>query len=164
MNRMSALVKRYRLCVLAIVKMWHFQRKFDQHLSLYCGSATPKFKTGLLWVMIFKNSLTILAYSFFKYILKSSSNIFPIETTWRKKGMFSLFETSVNGNVTICICYNVSPYQCIMCWRQGTQILVLCTCLTRGFQNIIYPYLRFALLRKNTLTKNFTRFAPNCTP
>ena len=35
------------LCVLPMVlKISHFSGKFDQHLSLYCGSVKPKFKTG----------------------------------------------------------------------------------------------------------------------
>ena len=29
-----------------MVKIWQFSGKFDQHLSLYCGSIKPKFKTG----------------------------------------------------------------------------------------------------------------------
>ena len=32
--------------VLPMVKIWDFSGKFDQHLSLYCGSIKPKFKTG----------------------------------------------------------------------------------------------------------------------
>ena len=46
MNRMIALVIEYLLCVLLMVKIWHLRGKFDQHLSLYCGSVKPKFKIG----------------------------------------------------------------------------------------------------------------------
>ena len=34
------------VCIL-MVKIRHFNSKFDQHLSLYSGSVKPKFKTGL---------------------------------------------------------------------------------------------------------------------
>ena len=46
MNWMTPLVMYYLLCVLPMGKTWHFSGKFDQHLSLYCGSVKPKFKTG----------------------------------------------------------------------------------------------------------------------
>ena len=36
----------------------------------------------------------------FSSVLESSHNVNPIEITWRKNGTFSLFETSVNDNVT----------------------------------------------------------------
>ena len=42
---MIALIQ-YLLCVLPMVKIWHFSSKFDQHLSLYCGPVKPKLKTG----------------------------------------------------------------------------------------------------------------------
>ena len=47
----------------------------------------------------FQNLLTILAQFLQKYI-KNSYNFNSIEITWRKNGMFSLFETSVNGKMT----------------------------------------------------------------
>ena len=34
------------LCVLPMRKMWYFTGKYDQHLSLYCGSVKPKLQTG----------------------------------------------------------------------------------------------------------------------
>ena len=34
------------LCRFYMYLSWHFSGKFDQHLSLYCGSVKPKFKTG----------------------------------------------------------------------------------------------------------------------
>ena len=92
MNLMIALVIQYLLCVLPMVKIWHFSGKFDQHLSLYCGSVKPKFKTGLgyrfLWGeslvrFNFQNLLTILA-QFLQYTFNSNSNFYPIEITWRK--------------------------------------------------------------------------------
>ena len=39
MNRMIAQV-------IPVRKMWYFSGKFDQHLSLYCGSVKPKLQMG----------------------------------------------------------------------------------------------------------------------
>ena len=73
--------------VLPMGKIRHFSGKFDQDLSLYCGSIKPKFQTGLgdwfLWVMISKIYWQFW-HSFFKNTYESSYNFYPIEITWRK--------------------------------------------------------------------------------
>ena len=74
-------------------KICDFRGKFDQHLSLFRGTVKPKFQTGpeywFLWGSFEKNNV-------------------------EKNVTFSLFETSVNGNVTfapgVCIS-GVSLYQ-----------------------------------------------------
>ena len=43
------------VCVLPVVKIWHFSSKFDHHLSLHCGSTKPKFKTGLLYWFLWES-------------------------------------------------------------------------------------------------------------
>ena len=90
MHRMIALVIQYLLCVCYQWQIWHFSGKFNQHLSLYCGSAKPKFETGpgywflwVLWVTISKMYWQFWQ-SFFKYTWQNSSNFYPIEITWRK--------------------------------------------------------------------------------
>ena len=56
---------------------------FNQHLSLYCGSVKPKFKTGILvlvrvlWVKIIKICWQFW-HSFFKFTFKSSSIFIPL--------------------------------------------------------------------------------------
>ena len=90
MNLMIALVIQYPLCVLPVVMIRHFSGKFDHHLSLYCCSIKPKFKTGagywFLWESgsyDFQNLITILA-QFLQYTFKNNSNC-PIEKKiWRK--------------------------------------------------------------------------------
>ena len=77
MNRMIALVNL--LCVLQMVKIWHFSGKFDQHLSLYCGCVKQKFKTVLgYWFLWESCELRFQKFtdkfSFFKYTFKRSSN------------------------------------------------------------------------------------------
>ena len=56
MNQMIAQV--IHMCVLPVKKIWHFNSKFDQHLSLYCGSLKPKLQMGIgywfLWDIISK--------------------------------------------------------------------------------------------------------------
>ena len=88
---MIALVIQYFLCVLPIVKIWHFSGKFDQHLSLYCGSVKPKFKTGpgyrFLWESCelqfpkFTDNFGTVSSNINTF--KSSSNFDPIEITYR---------------------------------------------------------------------------------
>ena len=41
---MIALAIQYFLCVLPMGKIWHLSGKFDQHLSLHCGSVKKKKK------------------------------------------------------------------------------------------------------------------------
>ena len=92
------------VCVLPMVKILHFSGKFDQHLSLYCGSVKPKFKTGPGYGIFcesrmsydFQNLLTILAQFLQISLYISSSNVYP---NLEKNGAFSLSETSVNGKV-----------------------------------------------------------------
>ena len=106
---MIALVIQYFLCVLPMVKIWHFSGRFDQHLSLYCGSVEPKFKTAgilvlvnVLWVTISKIYRQFW-HGFFKYIFKSSFNFYAIEITWRKMARSVCLKPVSNGNVT-CAC------------------------------------------------------------
>ena len=71
--------------------MRHFSGKFDQHLSLCCGSVKLKFNTGpgywFLWEsceLRFTKFTDNFWHSFFKYTFKSSSHFYPIEITGRK--------------------------------------------------------------------------------
>ena len=103
---MIALVVLYLLCVLAMVKIWHFRAKFDQHLSLYCGSENRSSRQSLdidscesLVSYDFQNLPTILA-QFLQSTLKNSSNFLTHWNNVEKNGAFTLFETSVNGDVT----------------------------------------------------------------
>ena len=87
----------------------HFSSKFDQHLSLYCGSSQAEFQTGLgygeanLLVMISKIYWQFW-HTFFKYTCGSSYNFLFHWNNVEKNGMFSLFDISVNGSVTfVCI-------------------------------------------------------------
>ena len=72
-----------------MVKKWDFSGKFDQHLSLYCGSVKPKFKTRarilvlvkVLWVTIAKIYWQFW-HSFVKYTCKN--NFYSIEIMWGK--------------------------------------------------------------------------------
>ena len=90
MNRMIALVVQYLLCVLPMVKMWHFSSKFDQHLSLYCDSLKPKFKTGpgywFLW------EACELGFPKFTDSFGTAVPIFNPLNNMEKNGTFSLFE------------------------------------------------------------------------
>ena len=80
-------VLEYFLCVLPTGKVWHLSGKFDQHLLLHFGVVKPKLQTGpaywFLWDMIFKIYWQCWI-SFFKTVLKNSSNFHPIEITCRK--------------------------------------------------------------------------------
>ena len=86
----SHLIMQHLLCVLPMKKIWHFNGKFDQDLSLYCGSVKSKFQIGLggrflwesceLWSPIYWQFWQFLQ----KYIWKHLYNFYPIELTWRK--------------------------------------------------------------------------------
>ena len=107
---------RYLLCVSLMVTMWHFSSKFDQQLSLYCGSVKPKFKTGPEYWFLWEScelrfpKFTDNFGSFFKYTFKSSSNFYPIGITW-KKWRIQFVCNQCQWKCDVCIHYDVSLYQ-----------------------------------------------------
>ena len=89
MNRIIPLVIQYLHCVLHTVKIWHFRGKFDQYLSLFCGSVKPNFKTGPGYWFLCK-SCELRFPKFTDNFGTVSSNIhlkavfYTIEITWKK--------------------------------------------------------------------------------
>ena len=91
------------MCVLPSRTIWYFSGKFDQHLSLYCGSVTPKLLTGpgywflwVLWDMISKIYWQ-LWHSFFKIHLKTQ--FWSHWNNMEKNGRFSVCLTPVSMHV-----------------------------------------------------------------
>ena len=116
MNRMTTLIIQYLLCVLPMGKILHFCSKFDQDLSLYCGSVKPKFQTRpgdrflwVFWVMISKFNWQF-SHSFSKNTFESSYNFYPIDTTWRKWYVQFVWN-QCQWKRDVCIHYDVSLYQ-----------------------------------------------------
>ena len=101
MNQMIAQV--IHMCVLPVKKIWHFSSKFDQHLSLYCGSLKPKLQMGIgYWFFVGYNFQ--IYWKFWhhssKIHLKAVVIFVPLKYVERN-GMFGSFNTSVNGNVML---------------------------------------------------------------
>ena len=68
--------------------------KFDQHLSLYCGSVKPKLQMGRGYWFLLESYEFLQKYTWKQLRFLSHWNNVEIY------GTFKLFETSVNGNVT----------------------------------------------------------------
>ena len=103
---MIALVIQYLLFVLPMVKIWHFSGIFDQRLSLDCGSVKAKFKTVPgCWFLCESCELRFPKFTDNNYTVSSNIHLkadpfLPRSNYVNKSDAFSLFETSVNGNVT----------------------------------------------------------------
>ena len=86
-----------------MVNIWHFSGKFDQHLSLYCGSVKAKFKTGPgYWFLLVTISKLLWQFwhSFLKYLFKTTVSFLPHWNIVEKNGELCLFETGVKETMT----------------------------------------------------------------